>query len=97
MMWRAMETGAYSRMWAAALYGGERATVSGPAAAFRHGMLRAAPDVVDVTLSDARVLRVYGRGTTPNRTCYEGGQAPAQKLRDDLAGLLVKYYPSPFA
>src|SRR3954451_472661 len=35
-------------VWAASLYAGERSTVSGPAAAFRHGMLREPPDVVDV-------------------------------------------------
>jgi putative AbiEi antitoxin of type IV toxin-antitoxin system len=40
-----------ARVWAAWLYAGERSTVSGPAAAFRHGMLREPPDVVDVTTS----------------------------------------------
>jgi hypothetical protein len=33
--------------------GGERSTVCGPAAAFRHGMLSRPPDVVDVTLPAA--------------------------------------------
>jgi very-short-patch-repair endonuclease len=39
-----------SRVWAAWLWAGERATVAGPAAAFRHGMLATAPDVVDLIL-----------------------------------------------
>jgi very-short-patch-repair endonuclease len=42
-----------ARVWAAWLYAGERSTVSGPAAAFRHGMLREPPDVVDVTVPAA--------------------------------------------
>jgi hypothetical protein len=42
-----------ARVWAASLYAGERSTVSGPAAAFRHGMLREPPDVVDVTVPAA--------------------------------------------
>ena len=39
-----------ARLWAAWLWAGERATVSGPAAAFRHGMLRDPSDVVDLLL-----------------------------------------------
>ena len=39
-----------ARIWAAWLWAGERSTVSGPAAAFGHGMLREAPAVVDVTV-----------------------------------------------
>jgi len=46
-----------ARTWAAWLWAGDRATVSGPAAAFRHGMLLRAPDVVDVTLPAARHRR----------------------------------------
>jgi very-short-patch-repair endonuclease len=42
-----------ARTWAAWLWGGDRSTVSGPAAAFRHGMLPRAPDLVDVTLPAA--------------------------------------------
>ena len=42
-----------ARVWAAWLWAGERATVCGPAAAFRLGMLGAAPDVVDVVLPAA--------------------------------------------
>jgi very-short-patch-repair endonuclease len=42
-----------ARIWAAWLYAGGRSTVSGPAAAFRHGMLREPPDVVDVTVPAA--------------------------------------------
>ncbi len=42
-----------ARVWAAWLWAGERATVCGPAAAFRHGMLAAAPDVVDLVLPAA--------------------------------------------
>ena len=39
-----------AQLWAAWLWGGQRSTISGPAAAFRHGMLPRAPDLVDVTL-----------------------------------------------
>ena len=42
-----------SRLWAAWLWAGDRATVSGPGAAFRHGMLAAAPDVVDLVVPSA--------------------------------------------
>ena len=42
-----------ARTWAAWLWAGERSTVCGPAAAFRHGMLARPPDVVDVTLPAA--------------------------------------------
>jgi very-short-patch-repair endonuclease len=42
-----------ARLWAAWLCAGERCTVSGPAAALRHGMLREPPRVVDVTLPAA--------------------------------------------
>ena len=42
-----------ARLWAAWLWAGERAVVSGPAAAFRHGMLAAAPGVVDLVLPAA--------------------------------------------
>lgn len=42
-----------ARLWAAWLYAGERSTVCGPAAAFRHGMLTAAPEVIDVMLPAA--------------------------------------------
>lgn len=42
-----------ARAWAAWLWGGERSTISGPAAAFRHGMVPRAPDVVDVTVPAA--------------------------------------------
>ena len=42
-----------ARVWAAWLYAGRRSTVSGAAAAFRHGMPPRAPEVVDVTLPAA--------------------------------------------
>jgi hypothetical protein len=42
-----------ARVWAAWLWAGERSTVCGPAAAFRHGMLSRPPEVVDVTLPAA--------------------------------------------
>jgi len=42
-----------ARTWAAWLWGGQRSTVSGPAAAFRQGMLLRAPDLVDVTVPAA--------------------------------------------
>ena len=42
-----------ARLWAAWLYAGDRAAVSGPAAAFRHGMLLQAPQVIDVILPAA--------------------------------------------
>ena len=42
-----------ARIWAASLYAGRRSTVSGPAAAFRHGMLPRAPEIVDVTVPAA--------------------------------------------
>jgi very-short-patch-repair endonuclease len=38
------------RIRAAALWGGELATVTGPAAAFWHGMLPGAPEVIDLTV-----------------------------------------------
>jgi very-short-patch-repair endonuclease len=58
--------GGEARVRAAALWAGERATVSGPAAAFRHGMLPAAPPVVDVTLP-AALHRRAGRGVRFHR------------------------------
>ena len=46
-----------ARTWAAWLWAGPHGTVSGPAAAFRHGMVGRAPGVVDVTLPAARHRR----------------------------------------
>src|SRR5690348_12675938 len=46
-----------ARLWAAWLWAGPQSTVSGPAAAFHHGMLSRAPDLVDVTLPAARHRR----------------------------------------
>ena len=42
-----------ARLWAASLHAGRGGTVSGPAAACRHGMLSTAPEVVDVTVPAA--------------------------------------------
>ena len=42
-----------ARVWAAWLWAGERATVCGPAAGFRYGMLKDAPDVLDLVLPAA--------------------------------------------
>ena len=42
-----------ARVWAAWLWAGERSTVCGRAAAFRHGMLSRPTEVVDVTLPAA--------------------------------------------
>lgn len=39
-----------ARIRAAFLWAGDRSTICGPAAAYRHGMLRDAPDIVDVTV-----------------------------------------------
>lgn len=46
-----------ARVRAAALWAGDRAAVSGPAAAWWHGMLRSAPSVVDVTVPRCCGLR----------------------------------------
>jgi very-short-patch-repair endonuclease len=55
-----------ARIRAAALWAGEPATVSGPAAASRHRMLAAAPATVDVTLPSA-VHRTARRGVRFHR------------------------------
>jgi predicted transcriptional regulator of viral defense system len=58
--WRRLHPGVYlvsghrltneARVRAAWLWAGDKALVSGPAAAYRHGMLDRAPDVVEVTV-----------------------------------------------
>jgi hypothetical protein len=52
---------------------------------------------VDVTLSAGDKLRVYEKGTTPNQTCVRGGRDAAARLHDDVAALMARYYPKPFA
>ena len=72
--------------WAAWLYAGERATVSGPAAAFRHGMLRQAPEVVDVILPAA-----LHRRAQPGIRWHRHDLAPLDRV--GMSGLEVTARP----
>jgi very-short-patch-repair endonuclease len=67
-----------ARIRAAWLWAGERATVCGPAAAFRHGMLGAAPEVVDVVLPKA-----LHRRPPPGVRLHRRDLAPADRVGID--------------
>jgi very-short-patch-repair endonuclease len=74
-----------ARVWAAWLWAGDRAAVGGPAAAFRHGMLRDAPDIVDVVLPAA----LHRRGV-PGVRLHRHDLLPVDRVAVDGLELTAK-------